>query len=613
MGIVLVWLAAAAILWPAGYLIATATRLRAADRVVAFAIHIALGLAFWPLLFLWTSTAGIVWSAWTMRIAAFGVLAAALIVVAVRARKRRWRLSPILLATFAVLVIGAIAVRLAHIRGLAFPPWVDGVHHGMIVRLLLEGGAVPATADPYIAGAPLYYHWGFHVPVAILAAMTGRLSAPDTPTLLLHYGQLLNALTLVTMYAGGRVLLRSREGGLFTAVLATFVSYYPAFYLSWGRYTHLAGTLLLPPLMIVLWTFARSSRPWRSGFVVALLAAGLVLVHARIALFAGAFAFVLLFANRRAWIRWPAAAVIAAVLIAPWLVRLAQEPYVASVVDGRQQQLSTDLLASKHNRELLAIATAGISGMAGWLSMPITGRILAAVWWVLLIVVSRAKPKSARKMPWAALAILAAWIALVAAGVRLTKLATIDSAVITMFMPLAAGGAALIVWALHRLVPPARATIVSCALALAIAVTGALLTAKVVNPVTVFAHEADLRAMHWIDANVPRDALFAVGSRAWMYPAWVGTDGGYWLSVATGRRSILPPLLYGWSLPPHEVARINTLLRAWRDQSALRAAGVTHVYLGVAADEQIHAAFTRSPGFRLLYRHGGAAVFEIVR
>src|SRR6185295_10862972 len=273
-------------LWASGFLVARALRLRVADRLVALAIQVALGLSVWPLIFLATTKLGMAWSTGAMRAAVYLTIAAALAATALSVRTRRPRLARLrpavpLLVTFILLGILAIAVRAGHIRGLSFPPWVDGVHPAMIVRLLLEQGAVPATADPYIAGAPFLYHWGFHVPAAFVASATGFLAAPDIPTFLLQFGQALNALTLLMVYAAGRVLLRSREGGLFAAALAVFVSYYPAFYLSWGRYTHLAGTLVLPPLLIALWYAARARRPgsaWRWTAAAALLAAGLVLI-----------------------------------------------------------------------------------------------------------------------------------------------------------------------------------------------------------------------------------------------------------------------------------------------------------------------------------------------
>ncbi|HEX7829719.1 MAG TPA: hypothetical protein VF787_08685, partial [Thermoanaerobaculia bacterium] len=247
-----VWIVTFLFLWSSGEMAATALRLRVPDRLVRLAIVFALGLSVWPILFLITTRLGIEIAPGAMRAIVYASIVAGCATAILRARRVRWsrvRAAIPLFATFAILAVIAIATRVSHIRTLAFPPWVDGVHHAMIVRLLLEQGVVPATADPYIPGAAFFYHWGFHVPATFVAAATG---SSEMPTFLLQYGQALNALSLLMIYAAGRVLLRSREAGLIAASLAMFVSYYTGFYLSWGRYTHLAGTLVLPALLIAL-------------------------------------------------------------------------------------------------------------------------------------------------------------------------------------------------------------------------------------------------------------------------------------------------------------------------------------------------------------------------
>lgn len=633
----LVWVVGLALLWSPGFLLTEGLRLfRGEDRVVRYAIQIALGLTMWPVIFLWTSTLRLRWTPTVMSVIAAAVIAAALVVFIGRIvrRARLPRLRPALpsLALIMLLAVGAATLRVNDVRGLAFPPWVDGVHHVMIIRLLLDGGGLPATADPYIPGGAFFYHWGFHLPAALVAATTGNTAPPDVPPLLLQYGQLLNALTLVTMYAAGRVLLRSREAGVFAAVLTSFVSYFPAFYVSWGRYTHLAGTLVLPALLIVLWRLARSPRPWREGVAAVILASGLALIHVRVAFFALAFAVVVaaaLLMKRRATpvIRWVAVALLAGIVILPWVMRLRSEPHVAQIVRGtggpQAAALPLHLIGSHHNRELLALATCGLSGMAGWLAMPTGGRIASAAWWIILIAVSRFAPKSARArraIPWRALGLVAAWCAVILlvlrwhpAGIDMTRFASLDSAVITLFMPLAIAGAALITWVVNRVVPQRRMAAASALLALVIAAGGATLLTDIVNPLTVFADAADLRALRWIARNTPADARFAVDARPWMAPAWVGVDGGYWIGVAAGRRSILPPLLYGWSLPHDEVVRIDTLLAQWssRRWDVLRGAGVTHIYCGSLSPPSRRATLLADPRARLIYRDGGAVVFEL--
>jgi hypothetical protein len=278
---------------------------------------------------------------------------------------------------------------------------------------------------------------------------------------------------------------------------------------------------------------------------------------------------------------------------------------------------------------MLAIATGGLSGMAGWLDMPFAGRLASVLWCVLLVVVIHLEQRSAharRRIPWA-LGLLVAWVASIVLvlywrplGIDLTAIASLDSAVITMFMPLSLAGGALIAWAVFRLVPARYREMTAYAGTLAIAAVGASLTTSIVNPVTVFTTPADLRAMHWIDRNVDGRALFAVDSRPWLGPARSGVDGGYWIGVATGCRSILPPLLYAWSLPAVDVERINARLRWWSETAIdattfeiLRDAGVTHIYVGPYGERWKRDALLGSDQVRVVYRDAGVAVFEIVR
>ncbi|HEX2834424.1 MAG TPA: hypothetical protein VHW00_15545 [Thermoanaerobaculia bacterium] len=597
-------------LWTSGVMAAAALRLRTHERLVTLALQFGLGLSVWPVIFLFTTKLGVAIPAVAMRAIVYATILAGLLLFALQLRRVRWgRVRPALplLATFALLSILAVATRLSHIRGLAFPPWVDGVHHAMIVRLLLEHGLVPATADPYIPGGAFFYHWGFHVPAAFVAAAT---RASEMPTFLLHYGQALNALSLLMVYAAGRVLLRSREAGLIAASLAVFVSYYPGFYLSWGRYTHLAGTLVLPPLLIALWKLARTERPMRWLSASAILASGVLLIHVRVALFALVFAVVLLAATRpfvvRTLARWAIAALLAALLALPWLIVLARNPHVGEVIaPAANRGLPLHLIASTHNRELLAIATAGVSGLAGWFAMPIAGRALSAAWWLVIVLVSRRKTRT-RRAPWPALQLLGAFVLLLAIalywkplGFDLTGFATLDSAIITMFLPLSLGGAALIVWVLRM------RGLDMFVLILAMALAGAATTTNIVNSQTVFTEEADLRAMRWIEKNIPADAVFAIEGRPWMAPAFVGVDGGYWLQVTTGRRVNLPPLLYAWSLPRARVNAINATVQE------LRPKGATHIYVGARGSESRRKALLSTNAVRLIYRDGAVAIFEV--
>ncbi len=153
---------------------------------------------------------------------------------------------PHLLILFALI----LAVRLIMARDLAAPPWVDSVHHALITRLIVEQGVYPASYFPYGETANAHYHSGFH---ALLAAFT-LLSGLEIPEAMLLLGQVLNALvSTLGVYTFTRALRFSHRAGLLAALIAGLFTPMPAYYLSWGRYTQLAGLLLLPAAF-ALWT-----------------------------------------------------------------------------------------------------------------------------------------------------------------------------------------------------------------------------------------------------------------------------------------------------------------------------------------------------------------------
>lgn len=634
------WVAGFLLIWAPGYLLALALRRPLREPPgVQLAIEIATGLAFWPLLLLTTSTAGISWNAAAGRATAAVVIGAALSVAAARSLRRTRLIRKVRVALpLGALTAAAVLIRWSHIRDLAFPPWVDALHHGMIVRLIAAEGAIPRTLEPFVEGGAFYYHWGYHATLSWLIWLLGIDTATALPRLMLDYGQMLNAATAVTMYAAGRVLLKSREGGLIAAALACFVSLYPAYYLSWGRYTHLAGTLILPPLLIVLWRLGSSRQPLRAGVLAVVLAAGLALVHVRVAFFAAVFMLVLaaVTAARRDWTsvrRWLLAGLVTAVVVLPWFWHVATNRYVREFVTPARtatpdihQAVPLDILWSKHNRELLAVATCGLSGMAGLLEMPPAGRIASGVWWLLLIWASRfpARDARARRLsPWRSVALLAAFCAAMLAllfirlpWIDLTRFASVSSAAITLFMPLSLAGAALITWFVHRTIPSRLGPRAAGVIALGLTIYGASNMVDIVNPVTRLADHRDARALSWIDTRLPANAKFAVDARPWMTPSWIGVDGGYWIGVATKAESILPPSIYAWSLPPARVEEINRRLMLWADRDPraldqLRADGVTHVYVRARPGAKGCASLIGDDRLQLQYRDAGVCIFAL--
>jgi hypothetical protein len=242
MDLALAATAGIAALWVPGAIVTRVLNLGSRDGVIRLAQEIALGLSFWPILFLFTSLAQWSWSANGARVF-FAILVLVLIAVIVTRRvDLRWpdRIESVAIGLTAIVAFS----RIRQIENVVLPLWVDSVHHTMIVRLLVDHGRLPDSYAPYIPQSSFYYHWGFHVVAAFVAWISGLTSAAEVPRMILAFGQLLNVLIFFAVYCAGAALFRSRRTALLAATLATLVSLFPAYYVSWGRYTQLCGLLV---------------------------------------------------------------------------------------------------------------------------------------------------------------------------------------------------------------------------------------------------------------------------------------------------------------------------------------------------------------------------------
>ncbi|KAA0253044.1 MAG: hypothetical protein EDX89_16085 [Acidobacteria bacterium] len=642
--------AALVALWAPGFAL---ERLGAAsgarrDPVVRLAVATGAGLSALALLVLWATTLGARWGPTSARVVtlAFGVVALAPVV------RGRGTVAPprgpgrarreVTLAVFAVIALLAAATRASHVRELALPAWVDSVHHQMIVQLVVEQGRVPATWAPFLPEVQSVYHWGFHAGAAWTAWLAGARTPHEIARALLVYGQVLNVLFAVVLYAGARVLFRSRAAGLLAAAVGTLVSWFPAYYVAWGRYTQLAGLLVLPVAAIALFRLEKRPEP-RAIVLAAILLAGIALVHVLVAFLLAPLLVVLAVpAVRRGGASvlraWLTAGALSALLVAPWLARLVAsgQPREALAPSRRATAASwatyndfpEDLLLSPGTRELISVATIGLTGMAGWEGMPPAGRALSAGLWLTALAVEglRRRGRSCRRLPWGALGILWGWSAISLLLVNLDRLGLPPLRavpnrvlVIAAFLPLSLAAAGVSCWLL-RLVEPARSFLPAVALVLGLGVWGASRLVDVVPPWTVLATDRDVRAMEWVERHAPASAVFAVRTRAWESGTFAGVDGGCWLQLLTGRRTILPPSLYVSTPDRARLERLEAFLAAWSASAsledplirgALRDAGVTHLFLGENPGLLAPPALAGRPWTKTVYRDGPVAVFEL--
>jgi hypothetical protein len=635
------------------------------NPIYALSVGAGLSVAFWPLLLFYLTLVGLGIAPFLLWIV---LLAAAIYVAYYFWAQRRQpaqatsseaigRERLLVGLTLGGLVLMSLAFRLGDIQGLTVPMFGDSLHHTMVTDLILRSGRVPANYLPYVPTGTFTYHFGFHT----LAAVFGQLTGSGAPYAVLLVGQVLNVLALPVAYALNRRLFASRAAGLGAALLTGFVSIMPAYYVNWGRYTQLAGHILL--LGALIFTVRLMSSEWkRSDFALAAICvAGLVVVHYRILIFFGLFGLALgawqLLTGWRdlrgllvVWGRGIAAVLVGLAATLPWLINLFTNYF--PLLTARLGTVTTEYLAEYNDpgsiaifagRVLPALALIGLAlalagffrGKAGKLAL--TGPSLT---------------------PNAAAVVISLWTALLIASLWVVPGAIGGYTVaITLYLPLAAlGGYAIgrvCEWLAARLRKPAGLVAVGL-LGAAPILAFALGPWHLIDPGgSQYVHPADQAAFDWIEKSVPQDAKFLISSEfTYQGRGVTASDAGMWLPLLTGRRVSLPALS-AWVEHPIEPEFFtdtrklaaytqplsDTLTLSDRSTQALlvsrgiipqartltdpetlslmRELGVTHVYSGARAGKSkprldIESMQRDTAHYRLLYFEGGVYLFEVI-
>lgn len=441
-----------------------------------------------------------------------------------------------------------IAWRLFQARGLLLPNWVDSQHHYLIIRAILEHGGLPETLAPYL-DMPFYYHYGFHAVAAIYTAISGL----EIGQAMIVIGQVLNALIGLSVYALGKALWKDWRPAAAAALLVTFVTRMPAYYLSWGRYTLTMGMIFLPLAMSVALRLLRKPRRKTDIILLALLTAGVLLSHyftgLLLAIFLVILACVTFIPRLRKMLTALAGlsgiitgALLGLLLALPWLLRVAHysslgtgiESNLVTIVSGSSTaSYIWKLLGPASNYALLVPAIIG-------LALALTKKIPSAlsIWSLFLVVFA---------LPWT---------------FNLRPFRP-DHFAIVLFLPVTLW-AGWLFWQSGRwLAKRFQRRWACCALMLALLAGWVAwsfpLSADIVNPVTVMVTEDDLDALDWVKENTPEDARFYINTAYWQTDIYRGMDGGGWLLPYTGRWALVPTVFYGFSPDLEQVRELLDL------------------------------------------------------
>jgi hypothetical protein len=616
---------------------------------------------------------------------------------------RKW-----LLALLAILAL-TCWTRISQIRDLALPNWVDSVHHALMIRVAAERGQAPLSLRPYLPVDQLPYHWGYHV----LVAVAMQLSSLDLPQSMLVTGQVLNVLHALTAAGLAAYLWRRPLAGVAAALTIGLLSIFPAYYVSWGRYTQLTGLLLLPPLMIV-WlellkanhrrsvtiqigstgaqtnadkcgqqidirvrprssaSNIRNDEQLRLAIIIALLLAGLSLIHFIVLVFALCFMGVSGIAwaldARRAlvWSRlaWAArSAGIALALAGPWLWLLVSRALLragagqvpALLGQGAFYTLDTQLLWAGNNRMLIALALAAalwgirrrqrlVAALLGWVAALC---VLANPWLALYVLPAIGAALLAwnvarrRVLPAIVTGALLLLNPLLISKLPYLAIFSIETVVISLFLPIGVllGGGAVWLWEWIEAQRQGDKEIGGAAISLSprplvsqlgriafvaglimCALWGAWDLRDVVNPATVLATPADVAAISWVSQHTPPNARFLINAASWLGTGR-GNDGGWWLLPLAGRWTSTSPALYDYG-PADYVretrARTQQLLNFASGQEPalyqlIDRDQITYIYLGPNPKPITAAAFPASQGFEQVYAQGGVTIFAVHR
>ncbi len=640
--------------------------LRSADLWVHAGLAAGLGLALQPLIYLWASTLGIPAGAglqWTLLILSTAYLIASVTRDVANERKAEPDESPLQRglsrvqaglrqpANLALLLLlfFLAASRLWVLRELSLPMFGDSLHHSMILRLFALQEGLPHDWRPFAELSTFSYHFGLH---AAGASLAGIAEIP-APRALLVSGQALMWAQALTAYALVAGWTGRRWAGLGAALAAGGLSTMPAFYLNWGRYTQLAGQVLLPAaLLATTWAAGRSldprrssqwrSKDWRMAALAAILVAGMALTHYIVTLI---FALAMLAwlivgveggARERATAlaRTSIVAATAVLLASPWIPRLLAGPLDESAV-----KLSTGRVADPDVYGVVSpwqIWNADAIGdnLGWWL---VAGMVVLG-----LVGLVRRERVTRVGLAWIALIFLAMYPGLL--GLPITGVLKDFTVAIGAYLPaalLVGGGLGALAAGLglesgehrdHRATSPrpvasgsasgsARSAWLLAGLVIAAAGLRAWQDRDLLEPAFRLVHPADEAAMAWIGQNTPPDARFLVGSfSAFGDTVQAGDDAGWWLPLlAEPRTSTLPPITYGIErgFDPGYREAVNDLARLWQadldgesTRRALAEAGVSHAYVGVTGAQLDRAALAASPYWRRIHAEGGAEVYE---
>ena len=643
-------------------------------------LAIGVSLAIYPVLMLWTNLIGLNLGqiyAWIPPIVGIVLILSRFILNFRKGQEERRKVSQPtswnrrirqniqLVDIILMFIIGfTFLVRFWTVRSLDLPMWGDSLQHTMIAQLLVDNRGIFDSWQPYTELQTFTYHFGFHTLVAVFHWITNM----TLPQSILWVGQILNGLAALALFPFAVRLGKNQWAGLIAVVIAGVLSPMPMFYTNWGRYTQLAGQVILPICIWLIWSFVLITEndkshgsnlvhddtanngslhrlktfltniDWRLFSLSVLTLSGLALTHYRVLLFAilffpAAFFFQLQLDRMKAFLsRTILLGCAAGLLFLPWFIHI----FKGEILTIFAYQLTN--LPSQSSSSSLQVNPIGNLAtylpVVLWLLLPfsigwglwkrIKGVALFCLWWFFILLA--ANPN---------------WIHLPGVG-SLDAFTYFIAAYIPASILLGASAG----WgidSLHQKLakdkleisqPKNRSVILPILLFISISFLVLWGVRQRLNDIQPFQFalgtRPDLDAADWIQKNIGEDARFLVNSFfAYNDTVVVGSDAGWWLPLLVSRATTLPPLNYAVEDGPRANYRvwINKLTRMIQEKGidhpdvlrTLKDRDITHVYIGQRQGSVNNNGFKldaqallNSPNFHPIYQKDRVWIFEVI-
>jgi hypothetical protein len=614
-----------------------------------------LSLAFYPLLMLWTDLIGLHLGAiyaWLPPLAGLGL-------ILWRNRRRfnvngfrqinlpkAFSLNLSILPDIALLIVLVLIVftRFWVIRSLNVPLNSDSYQHTIIAQLLVDHGGLFSSWQPYADLVTFTYHFGFHSAVSVFEWITHL----DMLKAVLWVGQILNILAVAALYPIATKVGHGRWAGVAAVLVAGLLSPMPMYYTNWGRYTQLAGQVILPGVIYLAWTTLEKNvqeieSPTFPGSVWAkihglmpfdpggmaltcIILGGLALTHYRILIFAVLFfaAFFLLQINKATWrtllagMSW--LGIGGGLLFLPWFIHA----FAGRIIHIFVVKMSTPVAATSAT---LSEQFTSIGNISSYLPALLWVFFFLGIVWGLW---KRDKGVALISL-WSVLLLLAAepqWLHLPGKGAL-----TSGAVFIAAYIP-ASVLVGYLVGQVENGSNRTRKTLVLllCFFVITMGVWGTFQRLRDITSATDLVTQSDLAAMKWIQENTPLDSRFLVNSFFFHGGETIfGTDGGWWLPYLAARQTTLPPLNYAFEQGPRSdyIEWINELTIDIQNKgiahpdilSLLRERGISFVYFGQrhgqigAGEPSIFepVQLLADPSFQLVYQQDRVWIFQIMK